>query len=258
MNVRHAFLAVLLNLATGGLAGAAPPDVAQPIPTAPQSASPSSVATAALGAINATPTTVEPAAAAGPATGYSAAALYNLGNSYARAGNAGMAVLNYERARLLEPGDADIDANLRHVREAAKLPPTPPRWFDPLGRIASPTVLAWTGVLGIAIAGMGMLLGQRHVRYRWLRRIGVPLGLALLALTAASGAVLWPLVHEAVVLTAATPVRVTPVPMGDPLFTLPLADTVQVTGTHDEFVLIETRTGRTGWVARANLAPVIP
>jgi len=35
--------------------------------------------------------------------GYSAAGLYNLANSYARAGQPGMAVLNYERARLLAP-----------------------------------------------------------------------------------------------------------------------------------------------------------
>ena len=34
-------------------------------------------------------------------TGYSAAGLYNLGNSYARAGKPGMAILNYERASLL-------------------------------------------------------------------------------------------------------------------------------------------------------------
>src|SRR5271154_2724545 len=54
--------------------------------------------------------------------GYSAAALYNLGNAYARTGKPGLAVLNYERARLLEPNDPDINANLRHVREAAGLP----------------------------------------------------------------------------------------------------------------------------------------
>ena len=64
-------------------------------------------------------------AAQAPA-GYSAPALYNLANAYARAGKPGLAVLNYERAKLLEPNDPDIDANLRHVREAAGLPPESP------------------------------------------------------------------------------------------------------------------------------------
>ncbi len=55
--------------------------------------------------------------------GYSAAALYNLANAYARAGKPGLAVLNYERAKLLDPQDPDIDANLaarpRRIRIAA-------------------------------------------------------------------------------------------------------------------------------------------
>src|ERR1700688_1343375 len=54
--------------------------------------------------------------------GYSAPALYNLANSFARAGKPGLAVLNYERARLLDPKDLDIEANLRHVREASGQP----------------------------------------------------------------------------------------------------------------------------------------
>ena len=39
-------------------------------------------------------------------SGYSAPALYNRANAYARAGKPGLAVLNYERAKLLEPKDA--------------------------------------------------------------------------------------------------------------------------------------------------------
>jgi hypothetical protein len=38
---------------------------------------------------------------------------YNLGNAYLREGDVGRAVLNYERARRLMPGDADLEANLR-------------------------------------------------------------------------------------------------------------------------------------------------
>src|SRR6202161_2860169 len=51
---------------------------------------------------------------------YSADGLYNLANSYARAGKPGLAVLNYERAALLAPDDPDINANLAYVRTAAQ------------------------------------------------------------------------------------------------------------------------------------------
>ena len=56
---------------------------------------------------------------------YSADGLYNLANSYARAGKPGLAVLNYERAALLAPNDADINANLEYVRAGAGVRPEP-------------------------------------------------------------------------------------------------------------------------------------
>src|SRR6266481_3977785 len=82
---------------------------------------------------------------------YSAPALYNLGNAYARGGKPGLAVLNYERARLLEPNDPDLDANLRHVREASGLPPESRSRFERLAGFASPRILAWVGVLGLVV-----------------------------------------------------------------------------------------------------------
>lgn len=44
--------------------------------------------------------------------GESADIYYNLGNSYYKANNIARAILNYERALLLRPGDSDIRANL--------------------------------------------------------------------------------------------------------------------------------------------------
>lgn len=186
---------------------------------------------------------------------YSAAALYNLGNSYARAGKPGLAILNYERARLLTPDDPDLAANLAHVRETSHLPPTARTALSDAALKVSPTLAAWLGVIGVILIGAALLAGPRH---RWRRRLGTIAGLALLGVTAANGLALWSTVNAAVVLTAATPARVSPVPMGDSLFTLADGETVQVTAEHDAFVLIETAAGRTGWVARANLARVVP
>jgi hypothetical protein len=199
-----------------------------------------------------------PAAPAEPAAGYSAAALYNLGNSYARAGKPGLAVLNYERARLLAPGDADIEANLRYVRAAAHLADATPDGFErAVTAAASPAVIFWLGVLGVLLIGSSALAATLTERRRWLTRSALVMGGALLGLTAANAAVLWPRLHQAVVLAAATPARATPVPMGDTLFVLPEAETVHITAAHDEFMLVRTAAGREGWVARANLAPVV-
>jgi hypothetical protein len=189
---------------------------------------------------------------------YSAAALYNLANSYARAGKPAMAVLNYERARLLAPNDPDIDANLRHVREAAHLPAESRTRLERAVTVVSPTVVSWLGVIGVFMIGASLLAGRRYPRYRGMRFPAVVIGIALIGSTVANGLVLWPKLHEAVVLTAATPVRVSPVPMGDELFVLPEAETVRMTAEHEGFVLVHTKAGRTGWVSRANLVPVVP
>jgi hypothetical protein len=190
--------------------------------------------------------------------GYSAAGLYNLANSYARAGKPGMAVLYYERASLLAPNDPDIEANLRYVRESSRLPSESRRWFVRALSVASPTTFSWIGVAGLSIAALSLLAGRRTSRHRSMRRAASVVGFMLLALSVGNGVLLWPKLHEAVVITGATPVRVSPVPMGDPLVLLPEATTVRMRAEHEGFVLIETPAGLAGWVSRANLAPVVP
>ena len=196
-----------------------------------------------------------PAAAA---TGYSAAALYNSANAYARANKPGLAVLNYERASLLAPDDPDIDANLRFVRESSHVAPEPRRWIDRLVTVARPAVVAWIGVAGVVTMGAGLLAGLLAPHRCRSRRAAMILGAILVGFTLGNGLVLWPRLHAAVILAAATPARASPVPMGDSLFVLPEAETVSITAEHDDFVLVRTRTGQTGWVSRANLAPVVP
>ena len=189
---------------------------------------------------------------------YSADGLYNLANSYARAGKPGLAVLNYERAALLAPNDADINANLEYVRAAAHVPTQPRSRFVRFAQFASPALTAWLGVVGIALTGAGLLARKITSRYRWPRTGSILLGVALIALTVSNAMLLWPRMHQAVVLVNQTPARVSPVPMGDTAFVLPEAETVTMTAEHEDFVLIRTRGGQTGWVARANLGAVVP
>jgi hypothetical protein len=197
-------------------------------------------------------------AAAAEEKGYSASALYNSANAYARAGKPGLAVLNYERASLLAPDDPDVAANLRFVRESAHVAVESRRWIDPLITVARPAVVAWLGVAGVVMMGAGLLAGFLAPHRRRTRRAALVVGAALAGFTVGNGLVLWPKLHEAVILNEATPARASPVPMGDPLFVLPEAETVRITAEHDDFLLVRTRAGRTGWVSRANLAPVVP
>jgi hypothetical protein len=190
--------------------------------------------------------------------GYSADGLYNLANSYARAGKPGLAVLNYERAALLAPNDADIDANLEYVRASAHVPTEPRNRFARIAQATGPALAAWLGVVGIALVGAGLLARKMTSRDRWPQTGSILLGVALIALTVSNAVQLWPRMREAVVLVNQAPARVSPVPMGDTSFVLPEAETVTMLAEHEDFVLIRTRGGQSGWVARANLGAVVP
>jgi hypothetical protein len=190
--------------------------------------------------------------------GYSAPALYNLANAYARAGQPGLAVLNYERARLLDPNDPDIEANLRHVREAAGLPPDSRSAFERRAGSLSPRIVAWLGVLGFLLAGVGTLARRIYPGHRRKFLLGVVAGISLLGVTLANAFALWPIVHEAVVVTHTAPVRVSPVTIEEPVFVLPEATIVRVGAEHEGFVLVRIKGGRSGWVPNAMLAPIVP
>jgi len=189
---------------------------------------------------------------------YSADALYNLANSYARAGKPGLAVLNYERAALLAPNDPDIRANLDYVRATAQVPTDPPTRFTRFAQAANPTAAAWLGVIGLALLGTSLLASKATQRFRALWATSALLGAFQIALAISNALLLKPRMHDAVVLINQTPARVSPVLMGDTAFVLREAETVTVTAQHQDFVLIRTHAGRTGWVARANVGAVIP
>ena len=190
--------------------------------------------------------------------GYSAAALYNLANAYARAGKPGLAVLNYERAKLLDPQDPDIDANLQRVRDASGLRPVPAIGLERLVRIANPTAVSWMGVLGLMVAGLCMLAREVTPAHRGKLLAAALMGFCLVGVTLGSALAVWPTLHEAVVVGHAVPVRVSPTLIEEPIFTLPEAEIVGVRGEHEGFTLIRTGAGRTGWAPQANLALIVP
>jgi hypothetical protein len=168
-----------------------------------------------------------------------------------------MAVLNYERARILAPTDPDIQKNLSHVRESVGLPALDTGWLSEHGRLANPNTLYWIGVLGLTITGVTLLLLRARAKYRALLCGGAVLGGLLMALSLGDAIATASTLREYVVM-AATPARTSPTSAIEPLFTLSLADVVKVRDEHQGFALIRDTQGREGWVASRDLASVIP
>jgi hypothetical protein len=200
-----------------------------------------------------------PAAPSAPASaGYSSSALYNSANAYARAGKPGLAVLNYERAKLLDPIDPDIEPNLDRVRQRASLPPLPANALIRLSHAIPPEAVAWIGFVGLLLAGSSLLSRELFPRHRGKLLAVALFGFCLLGITLGCAIAVYPTLQEAVVVGHSVEVRVSPTLLEEPLFVLPEAEIVSVGAEHEGFMLIRNSAGRTGWAPNANLALVVP
>ena len=187
---------------------------------------------------------------------YSAAALYNLGNSFARQGEPALAVVNYERARILAPLDSDVRANLRQLRASAGLAPGPSSFSDNLQWV-SPNAAYWIGIVGLLLSGAAWLLLSFRSVYRLSSRIALGAGLVLMAFAVGDTLAIGQIMHRYVVLQPAV-ASASPASGVEPLFTVPPATVVQQQDDHAGFSLIRDSQGRVGWVPRNHLMPIIP
>ena len=109
--------------------------------------------------------------------GVSAEVYYNLGNAYYRTDNITKAVLNYERAHLLSPGDEDISFNLQFARSKTIDKITPESemffvtWWKALVNFTSVDCWAKTGIIAIIMA-LVLVLVYLFGSHIVLRKIG--------------------------------------------------------------------------------------
>lgn len=109
--------------------------------------------------------------------GVSAEVYYNLGNAYYRTDNITKAVLNYERAHLLSPGDEDISFNLQFARSKTIDKITPESemffvtWWKALVNFTSVDCWAKTGIIAIIMA-LVLVLVYLFGPHIVLRKIG--------------------------------------------------------------------------------------
>jgi tetratricopeptide (TPR) repeat protein len=193
-------------------------------------------------------------------TGEAPELYYNLGNSYYKADDIARAILNYERALLLAPGNTDIRANLEIARAKTvdKVMPVPQIFF-----------VAWTkslinrlGVDAWARIGVGsfLLLLLSAALYffskqlSW-KKIGFAGSLLFLVITILSNVFAYrqksELLHrnDAIVLAPAVTVRSTPSESGTALFVLHEGRKVTVKdSTLREWREIQLEDGKVGWV----------
>lgn len=117
--------------------------------------------------------------------GPSAAIYYNLGNAYYKANKIAPAILNYERALVLNPGDSDVRFNLQLARQKSvdKIEPVSDffltEWFEAIQNMGAADSWAKLGIVCFVLF-IGCLILFFFSKYIRLKKIGFYLGILLL------------------------------------------------------------------------------
>ena len=192
--------------------------------------------------------------------GASADLYYNLGNAYYRSENITRAVLNYERALLLSPGDRDIRFNLQLARSKTidKIVPESEMffvtWYHSLVNLMSVDGWAMTAIVSLALL-IVLFLIYLFSEEVWLRKVGFFGGFALLLVFVLSNifanAQKQELLHRkgAIVVASSVAVKSTPARNGTDLFILHEGTKVVITdGSMKDWKEIRLADGKEGWI----------
>ena len=184
---------------------------------------------------------------------------YNLGNAYYKCDRLAPAILNFERALRLNPGDADARFNLEmcQARIVDKIDPIGmfliSRWYHSLGNLLNSNEWAYVSIL-LFLLFIGCLFAYFFARRRWLKKSGFFAGILLLAFSTlslvysaqASQRITTP--DEAILFTLSVTVKSSPDKSGTDLFVLHEGSKLKIRSVLGEWSEIELEDGNVGWL----------
>lgn len=194
--------------------------------------------------------------------GESATICYNLGNCYYRQDDIARAILWYERASLLSPGDEDIRFNLDMARSKTIDRVIPKHefffvtWYRSMTNWMSADAWARLSVVLFVLCLVSLALyiyGQQI----WLRKIGFTLAVAFLLLTIVGNICAWSqssrLAHRdgAIVMSPSAVVKSTPANSGSDLFVLHEGTYVTIRDNSlNDWAEVVLADGKQGWIEK--------
>ena len=190
----------------------------------------------------------------------SAEVYYNMGNAYYRLDSIARAILCYERALLLQPGDEDVRFNLQVARSKTVDKIAPERemffvtWYHSLVNFLSVDAWAYVALVALALAVVALLVYFFAYDER-LRRITFFLSIAMLVLFLLGNLFAWQqqktlVGHDsAIVMDESVAVKNIPSENGSDEFTIHAGTKVVITDdTMSDWKQILLPDGREGWV----------
>ena len=200
--------------------------------------------------------------------GVSADLYYNLGNAYYRMDDITRAVLYYERAIQLAPGDEDIRFNLQMARSKTIdkiVPESEPffvTWYHSLVNMTSVDGWAYVALVSLALAVV-LALVYLFSNPVWMRKIGFFGAFATIVIFLVANLLAWQqrdtLTHHkgAIIMESAVTVKSTPAKNGTDLFILHEGTKVVIVDdTMREWKEVRLADGKQGWLQTSQIEEI--
>lgn len=189
-----------------------------------------------------------------PASG----AFLNLGLVEWQRGDAGTAMLDWERARWLDPFDSRAAENLQFARQVLQLNDPELTWFETASTWLPPNAWVWLAGVSLWLAA-GLVTLPGFLRWRkagWQQTVAaISLGVFLFAMVANLGVV--SRTHLGLVVRKDAVLRLTPTAEGEIITTLAAGEPARELRTRGNYRFIRTA-GAEGWIDRNQFALISP
>lgn len=192
---------------------------------------------------------------------------YNLGNAYFRDGEIAKAILNYERALLLNPGDNDIRHNIKfaNTRIEDKIENTGSfflsKWISAFQETMSSNSWAWFAVVSfiLLIICVFVFFFSKTVLPK---QITFYAGIILVVLVILGNVFAFRQRSDilnrdsAIIMTPSAIVRSSPSTNGKEVFTLHAGTKIRITKADRDWSEIETAAGNVGWIENKRIEKI--
>jgi tetratricopeptide (TPR) repeat protein len=200
--------------------------------------------------------------------GYQSATVYfNLGNAYYKLDDIPSALLYFGKAHKLNPGDEDINANIRLART---------KTTDKLDQVPEFFVTAWwhsfilslsantLGVLSVILflAGFGVLILYIFTYSTGVKKASFFSGIILIGLGSIAIFIANRQVnyfnghHEAIIFSSSVTAKSSPDANAKPLFVVHEGTQVDIMQTQDNWIEVELPNGNAGWIAATDVKQI--
>jgi len=194
----------------------------------------------------------------------SAEIYYNLGNAYFRNGETAKAILNYERALLLNPGDSDIRHNLRFARTRIedKIDTSDSffltNWVNSFKNLFSSNT--WANIaIALFMAFLACIAAFLFVRRMWIRKTAFYAGIVIFVFMLVANLFAFNQKNSrinrntGIVMAASASIMTSPDANSQELFRLHEGTKVKLNKTDGNWIEIEIANGSVGWTSKENV-----